>query len=190
MPVNIHGKEYITVAERVQAFHSETQDKVVSITTEFLPNGGLVVCQATVKIGDQVFQGTSAANPAKAIEKTSPYEVAETSAVGRALGFAGFGIVEGIASADEMIKALTEEKKPSVDRTDSFSSQQRNSNGNITSRQLGLVNILISESGADREKIHQAYEVTTLRDLTSGQASKLIDQLNKKIETLSATHSE
>ncbi len=41
----------------------------------------------------------------KAIEKASPYEVAETSAIGRALGFAGFGIADGIASADEMVKA-------------------------------------------------------------------------------------
>ena len=31
--------------------------------------------------------------------------MAETSAVGRALGFAGYGIVEGIASADEVVKA-------------------------------------------------------------------------------------
>ncbi len=31
-------------------------------------------------------------------------EVAETSAIGRALGFAGYGIVEGVASADELIK--------------------------------------------------------------------------------------
>lgn len=190
MPVNIHGKEYITVAERVQAFHSETQDKVVSITTEFLPNGGLVVCQATVKIGDQVFQGTSAANPSKAIEKQSPYEVAETSAVGRALGFAGFGIVEGIASADEMIKALTEEKKPSVDRTDSFSSQPPHSNGKISPKQLTYVNTLINKSNSDRAKIHEAYGVASIASLTSGQASQLIDQLNKKIETLSAAHSE
>jgi hypothetical protein len=105
MPVNIHGKEYITVAERVQALHAEKSDRSVSITTEFLPDTSMIVCRATVKIGDRVFQGTSAANPAKAIEKQSPYEVAETSAVGRALGFAGYGIVEGIASADEMIKA-------------------------------------------------------------------------------------
>jgi hypothetical protein len=35
----------------------------------------------------------------------SPYEVAETSAIGRALGFAGYGIVDGIATADEMVKA-------------------------------------------------------------------------------------
>ena len=34
-------------------------------------------------------------------------EVAETSAVGRALGFAGIGIDTGIASADEIRKVKT-----------------------------------------------------------------------------------
>lgn len=104
MPVDIHGKQYITVAERVVDLHETIKDKVVSITTEFLPITDMVVCKATVTIGEAVFTGTSAANPNKTIEKQSPYEVAETSAVGRALGFAGFGIVEGIASADEMAK--------------------------------------------------------------------------------------
>ena len=31
-------------------------------------------------------------------------EVAETSAIGRALGFANIGLIDGIASADEMRK--------------------------------------------------------------------------------------
>lgn len=112
MPVNIHGKQYITVAERVQALHEDINGRAVSITTEFIPNGEAIVCKATVKIGDSIFQGTSAANPNKAIEKQSPYEVAETSAVGRALGFAGYGIVEGIASADEMMVAETKNESP------------------------------------------------------------------------------
>jgi hypothetical protein len=47
----------------------------------------------------------------RSIEGQSPLEVAETSAVGRALGFAGFGIAEGIASADE-VKAATAARKP------------------------------------------------------------------------------
>ena len=105
MPINIKGKQYITVAERVEAMHNEIKDKQIAIETEFLPIPGAVVCRATVKIGNNVFQGTSAANLTKNIEKQSPYEVAETSAIGRALGFAGFGVVEGIASADEVIKA-------------------------------------------------------------------------------------
>lgn len=107
MSINIHGKEYITVAERVQDAHKD--DRFVGLNTEVL-NDNPVVVKATVTMtytnGEKTtFTGISAANPSKQIEKMSPYEVAETSAVGRALGFAGYGIVEGIASADEMVKA-------------------------------------------------------------------------------------
>jgi len=105
MPINIHGKQYITVAERVEGLHNEVKDKKITIQTEFLPVPNMVVCRAILTIGENVFYGTSAANPAKTIEKQSPYEVAETSAVGRALGFAGFGVVDGIATADEIVKA-------------------------------------------------------------------------------------
>lgn len=103
MPVDIHGKQYITVAERVQDLHKEFPDKI-EIYTEVLFQQPVVV-KATVKTPKGIFTGISAANPDKSIEKQSPYEVAETSAVGRALGFAGYGIVEGIASADEMKKS-------------------------------------------------------------------------------------
>jgi hypothetical protein len=105
MPITIHGKEYVTVAERVQMLHDRKDLKAkFSIETEVIATDPVVV-KAIVKIGEQTFTGISAANPNKTIEKQSPFEVAETSAVGRALGFAGFGAVEGIASADEMIKA-------------------------------------------------------------------------------------
>jgi hypothetical protein len=116
MSVNIHGKEYITVAERVQQAHADlkaTQNvgdtnvtiwDQLSITTEVLYVEPVVI-KATVRTFKGIFTGISAANPDKSIEKQSPYEVAETSAVGRALGFAGYGIVEGIATADEMVKA-------------------------------------------------------------------------------------
>lgn len=100
--VNIHGKEYITVAERVQEAHKDNLFE--SLNTEVL-NDNPVVIKATVTIKGKTYTGISAANPLKAIEKMSPYEVAETSAVGRALGFAGYGIVDGIATADEIVKA-------------------------------------------------------------------------------------
>lgn len=105
MAIMIHGKEYVTVAERVKMLHDRKDLKgKFSIETDVISSDPIVV-KATVKIDSQTFTGLSAANPNKTIEKQSPYEVAETSAVGRALGFAGFGILEGIASADEMIKA-------------------------------------------------------------------------------------
>ncbi len=102
MPVNIHGKQYVTVDERVKAVHEKCQ--TVSITTELLPITESIVVKATVVTEKGTFTGISAANPAKTIEKQSPYEVAETSAVGRALGFAGYGVINGIATADEIAK--------------------------------------------------------------------------------------
>ena len=100
--INIKGKEYVTVATRVEALHA-THKEGVEILTEIISHNPVVV-KATVKTPKGVFNGISAANPNKVIEKMSPYEVAETSAVGRALGFAGFGITDSIASADEMHK--------------------------------------------------------------------------------------
>lgn len=112
MPIQIHGNEYFTVAERVREAHKETSanDKL-EITTEVLYQSPVVI-KATVITKKGTFTGISAANPNKAIEKMSPYEVAETSAVGRALGFAGYGMVDSIASADEMHKATNQEADP------------------------------------------------------------------------------
>ena len=107
--VKIHGKDYITVAGRIKMAHEAC--KTISITTEVIPNGGSIVIKATVTTDKGVFTGISAANPQKMIEKESPYEVAETSAVGRALGFAGFGVDVAVATADEMQKTTTETPK-------------------------------------------------------------------------------
>ena len=99
MTVNIHGKEYVTVAERLTKANGE----LLSIQTEVLLNDPVVI-KATVITKKGTFTGISAANASKQIEKESPYEVAETSAVGRALAFAGYETTNGIASAEEIKK--------------------------------------------------------------------------------------
>lgn len=106
MPVSIHGKEYVTVAERVAAMHEQLKE--FSIQTELVSQTPMIVKAIITVPGKGVFTGYSAANPDKPIEKLAPIEVAESSAVGRAAGFAGFGVVEGIATADEIVKATTD----------------------------------------------------------------------------------
>lgn len=101
MPVNIRGKSYVTVAERLTKAHQEL-DKI-DITTEVLIHDPVVI-KATVVTKKGTFTGISAANANKQIEKETPYEVAESSAVGRALAFAGYETTDGIASAEEMRK--------------------------------------------------------------------------------------
>lgn len=102
MTVNIHGKEYVTVAERLEA----AQEAIRTIITEVVQFSPVIIVKALVRLKDgREATGLSGANPEKTIEKNSPVEVAETSAVGRALGFLGFGVIDGIATADEMFKA-------------------------------------------------------------------------------------
>ena len=88
---------------------------MVGVETEILYTDPVVI-KAVIKIrvivdGDEKiykFTGISAANASKQIEKESPYEVAETSAVGRALAFAGYETPNGVASAEEMKKVVYE----------------------------------------------------------------------------------
>jgi len=102
--INIKGKEYVPVVERVKEAHQ--QDKDVSITTEILDGAGVrVVVKATVVFKGKTYTGHSQAQYGKGMMGEVALEVAETSAIGRALGFANIGLIDGIASADEMRKA-------------------------------------------------------------------------------------
>jgi hypothetical protein len=117
--ISIHGKDYLTVAGRVELAHDDKENKTLSITTELVEVAypERILFKATVITPKGTYTGYSAIDPktGKMIEKLSPYEVAETSAVGRALGFAGYGLVEGIASADEMAKSLASQKAENPD---------------------------------------------------------------------------
>ena len=104
MPITIHNKSYNTVAERITA----AGDNLLEVNTEVLYTDPVVI-KATIKTNKGTFTGISAANASKQIEKESPWEVAETSAVGRALAFAGYETTNGIASAEEMKKVVKPE---------------------------------------------------------------------------------
>ncbi len=101
------GKLYVQVKDRINFFNDEYENG--SITTKILSDGEKVVMKAKVtpdvEKPERYFTGISASNPSKAIEKQSPYEVAETSAVGRALAMMGIGVIDSVASVDEMNKS-------------------------------------------------------------------------------------
>ena len=116
------GKTYLTVAGRVFAAHDARQlvgietvleetdthyryVAIVKVLNTHLP--GFESLPPESQIG--VFTGTSQSvkKGGRSAEGTNPLEVAETSAVGRALGFAGFGDLESIASYEEVAVAVS-----------------------------------------------------------------------------------
>ena len=112
--VNIHGKEYKTVALRIQEFREKHPD--FTIQTELVEaNDTLVVMKATISAANMVIATGYAeeVRTASKINRTSALENCETSAVGRALAFFGLAGSE-IASADEVVNAINEENKNAV----------------------------------------------------------------------------
>lgn len=110
--INIKGKEYTPVVERVKEAHA--QDKDFSVVTEVVDfpkpeNGERISVKATITFKGKVFTGHSQAVYGKGMMGDVALEIAETSAIGRALGFANIGLLDGIASADEMRKVKVAE---------------------------------------------------------------------------------
>ena len=108
VPVDINGKSYSEVNQRIKAFRMIYPQG--SIVTQMLSNeNGICVFKATVGTDDGVILGTGTAyekEDSSFINKTSYIENCETSAVGRALGMAGFGIDVSVASAEEVANAI------------------------------------------------------------------------------------
>jgi len=136
---NIKGKEYAEVNQRIKAFRMVYPEG--SIYTEMVSNeNGVCVFKATVHAnGDHVTNnllGTGHAYEKESssfINKTSYIENCETSAVGRALGMAGFGIDTSVCSAEELGNAL----------------MQQEANEPITEKQIKTLSALASKKGSD-----------------------------------------
>lgn len=110
-------KDYAEVNQRVKAFRMVYPNGFIRTTMDSHENG---VCIIRAEVGFYSDVGPVLLANGYAYEregssqvnKTSYIENCETSAVGRALGMAGFGIDTSIASADEMRNALHQQQQP------------------------------------------------------------------------------
>jgi acyl-coenzyme A thioesterase PaaI-like protein len=114
--VNIHGKEYETVASRVNRFRTAHKDNYSIITEIIEANESLVIMKASIleKEGRVIATGHAEESRASsAINRTSALENCETSAIGRALASFGNGGTE-FASADEVAQAIINQSAAGV----------------------------------------------------------------------------
>ena len=109
--IKIKGKDYVQVADRIKYFNDEYP--AGAIITEILSSldSDTFVVKASVypQESDRRFTGHSQAKIGQGmVNTTAALENAETSAVGRALAMMGIGVIEGVASVDEIHKATGE----------------------------------------------------------------------------------
>jgi hypothetical protein len=111
--IQIKGKDYIEVNERVKQFHKDYPNG--SITTELIEMTDRFITKTTVipdvKNPDRKFTGIAyEKEDSTFINKTSALENCETSSCGRALGMLGIGIDTSIASYNEVANAVEQQK--------------------------------------------------------------------------------
>jgi hypothetical protein len=109
--VNIQGKEYVEVSERIKEFRVLHPDG--QILTEIISlENGVITMKATVRVNDKTVATGHAQEKEGStfINKTSFVENCETSAIGRALGCFGVGLAGSVASADEVQNAIANQK--------------------------------------------------------------------------------
>ena len=112
--INIKGKEYIPVNERLKHFREHyPQYALVSEIVQATEDH--CVFKASIVTSDGILIASAHAHETKAdgyINKTSFIENCETSAWGRVLGNFGIGIDTSVASADEVKTAVSKDKLP------------------------------------------------------------------------------
>lgn len=185
--VSIHGKEYETVGYRVQKFREDTKYKDYAILTHLVSrDDDTVVMKATILDGNDRAVATGFAEEnrrATMINKTSALENCETSAIGRALAALGMGGTE-YATADEVANAIGQQGNKPKSSPDKQSTPKTNT-GKVSAKQINFIMSLLSDLGASttEEKKELFTEISghsSMKELTSKQATEAIDELKKQ----------
>jgi hypothetical protein len=171
--VNIRGKEYVQVDERLRHFNAEYENG--RIETEVCFQDQYVRCVARVwpdvKNEARYFTGHAEEDRTQGpINKTSAVENCETSAVGRALGMLGIGLIGGVATADEVSGAIE---------------KQSTSGKNMSAKQKNWIKRMYEKLGKTEDEYAQWINKQFAKHpskLTSQEASAVIEKLNKQLE--------
>lgn len=114
--IKIKGQDYVQVAERIRYFRTTEEYKGWAIETEWLRiDEDIAIARAIIKDSQGIVKSMGTAMEKREerkegekakVNETSHVENCETSAIGRALGILGIGIVGGeVASYEEVIRA-------------------------------------------------------------------------------------
>lgn len=182
--VKIKDKEYAEVSQRIKAFRMCYPEG--SIRTYIISNeNGVCVIRAEVMTDQGKVLGTGTAfeeQSANYINKVSYIENCETSAVGRALGMAGFGVDVAVASAEEVMNAnqtSTATKKQAKKEV----KQEAVENMKITDNMIEALTKRIVDDNIDQAKLLKVYKVNCLADLTM----KMLRNINEHWDKVKAS---
>ena len=178
--IDVKGKDYAEVPQRIKAFRSLFPNG--AIETSIISNDNqMVVMKATVRDEEGHILGEGHAYEKESssfINKTSYIENCETSAVGRALGMCGFGIDTSVASYEEVTNAINNQDRMKAEKAmETTPKTEEEARKKCSEAQANFVEKLVAEKHIDKEAYLKQLKVKSFADLTSAQASAIINKL-------------
>lgn len=178
--IDVKGKDYAEVPQRIKAFRSLFPNG--AIETSIISNDNqMVVMKATVRDEEGHVLGEGHAYEKESssfINKTSYIENCETSAVGRALGMCGFGIDTSVASYEEVANAINNQDRMKAEKAmETTPKTEEEARKKCSEEQANFVEKLVAEKHIDKEAYLKQLKVKSFADLTSAQASAIINKL-------------
>lgn len=178
--IDVKGKDYAEVPQRIKAFRSLFPNG--AIETSIISNDNqMVVMKATVRDEEGHVLGEGHAYEKESssfINKTSYIENCETSAVGRALGMCGFGIDTSVASYEEVANAISNQDRMKAEKAmETTPKTEEEARKKCSEAQANFVEKLVAEKHIDKETYLKQLKVKSFADLTSAQASAIINKL-------------
>ena len=168
----VEVKMYAPVNERTKAFRKIYPNGTIETEIVF-EDEKVVYMKATVTDGELKLSSAHAyeVKNGSYINQTSYLENCETSAVGRALGFAGFGIDAAIASAEELSGAQAEQERIRIEE--------------LRKQPIGISKAIMLQEDMEQldvnvKKVCDQYHVVQLEDLTQEQFNDLTTRLEKE----------
>ena len=176
---DVKGNPYIEVNQRIKAFRMVYPTGF--ITDEMISNeNGVAVFKASVgyyaESGEPRVLGTGYAYEKESssyINKTSYVENGDTSAVGRALGMAGFGIDASVASYEEVANAINNQGEPEAPKKEAPKAPRK-----ATPKQLEILSQ--TYTGENLAKLLEKNGISQLGDISADKASELIEKIQKR----------
>ena len=166
--VNIRGKEYKTVALRVNEFRTDERYAGYALVTEpVLINESQAVFKCSIYNADKTLVATGHAEEWRGqgkINRTSAVENAETSAIGRALAALGLGGTE-FASANEVVTAVAQQGTPA------------------TMEQLTKIQALIAGGLITDEHLQRAFGRSNVNQLLEVEAARILQAFEAQPNT-------
>ena len=209
MPIKIHNKDYTTVADRVASFVKDTENKfdlvteVVSDTETHIDVRCTITLSGTTRTGwaREYYEDKNK----RAVNFANALENAETSAVGRALAWFGYG-GDHIASAEEIErvegkresksayqkkKSPTTEKSPATKKVEANGSQGLNKKDILDALRGAVGEDVVNDKQAVfnvADKLFnegkKGFNANKLKALPADKLSLILDEIKKQIEEL------